>query len=833
MFETGDGEYLKRALSRNEVVLFLGAGFSRSAQNRMNQSMPLSADVGRELWKLLEYEGAYDGTSLPDMYEAALQAGVPFGRLESFLEANFLTREIPGQYDVLCRPFWYRIYTTNIDDLLTRVYKRAAGPKLQIVAYPRDEVKERDQSLETIQAVFLHGTLPARPDEITFSTRQYARRAIETSPLYQQFVGDYSTYPTVFIGTELNEPLFWQHIEARERRAADIPEQRPKSFLISPKISPPKRAQLRAFNVVPVEGDADDFLAWLSHIAPGLPTKEQVLRQTLPSVAALFGSLPEAPADVTVQSLNEFGQAFHLVPAKVEVRGDRSFFLLGATPRWEDIFRELDAPRRVTDTVLKYVQAVLSGERKSRVVALLGSAGSGKSTILRRLGVRLAQSNVASFLTNSEEFPQASIIADSLKALDRPTVLLFDNAEIALGAMAGIVESTEGLKHPVAIVIASRTNEFDRRSARLEKVTDTHDIEVPNLSRGEIVALIRVLDSQGLLGHLQGLSHNDRIFEFEKRAQKQLLVAMREATSGQGFNEIIKDEFLSLPTTEAKLLYLVVALATDAGYRMTIQQFVRSTDLASAEALYLLDRSLRGIVLRTGVRKDLLLLRHRVIAEYILESVAPRTTLGDAYVRILSTLAGEVVGSRRHSRTFGLYRELVNHQTIYERFSADLEQARAIYDSIAAQLSAEAHFWLQYGLLELEFGHLQLADNYLRQAESLFPNSYVIQNSIGHLHFRKGIEAEGILEAQAYRREGSEIIEQQMEVDDSPYPFHIYCSQRFAWARKWMHDRDELKQELEHLREVLTRARGHYSRNRKLRSLQDHIEKEYLQLALY
>jgi tetratricopeptide (TPR) repeat protein len=794
--------------------------------------MPLSGDVGTELWKLLEYDGAYDGTPLPDMYEAALQSGVPFARLESFLEATFLTREIPERYDVLSKPFWYRIYTTNIDDLLRRVYQRTPGPKLQVVAFPNDEVKERDQTLEQIQAVFLHGALPARPDEITFSVRQYARRAIEISPLYQQFVGDYATYPTVFIGTELNEPLFWQHIEARERRAADIPEQRPKSFLISPHISPPKRAQLKAYNVVPVEGYASQFLDWLTSVADALPSQEEVLRHTLPSVAALFGAMPSGAGGVAARSLKEFGQAFHLVPAGLEVRGDRSFFLLGATPRWEDIFRELDAPRRTTDKVFDYINGMLNGSGKTRVIALLGSAGSGKSTILRRLGVRLAQSNVAAFLTNSEEFPSAATIAQSLHALHRPAVLLFDNAEIALGAMASIVEATADLKDPVVLVIASRINEFDRRSARLEKVAEIADFEIPNLSRGEIVALLRVLNSQGLLGHLQGLSERERIAEFEQRAGKQLLVAMREATSGEGFNDIIRHEFDTLPSIEAKLLYLVVALATDAGYRITIQQFVRSADVSPAEALHLLDRNLRGIVLRTGARKDLLLLRHRVIAEYILNSVAPRTTLGDAYVRILSTLAGEVVGSRGHSRTFGLYRELVNHQTIYERFSSSLEDARAIYDSIAGRLSSEAHFWLQYGLLELEFGNLQLAENFLRQAESLYPSSYVIQNSIGHLHFRKGIEAAGILEAQAHRKEGSEILEHQMEVDDSPYPFHIYCSQRLAWAHKWIRERDEIRRELEHLRETVGRARGFYARNRKLRGLQEHIEREYLSLAI-
>lgn len=830
MFESGDGEFLKRALARNEVVLFLGAGFSRDATNRLGQPMPLSSDVGHGLWELLGYSGAYDGTPLSDMYEAALQSGVPFTRLQHFLETNFLTREIPANFDLLSKFFWYRIYTTNIDDLLKRVYDRTDGPRLQILAYPDDEVRERDQGLERIQAIYLHGALPCRPDQITFSVRQYAKRAIEISPLYQQFVGDYATSPTVFIGTELNEPLFWQHLEARERRLADIPEQRPKSFLISPHISPPKRAQLRAYNVIPIEAFAGDFLNWLNMILPEMPPQIEVLRRTLPSVVALLEAAPSTAASAA-RDLKDFGQAFHLVPGRMDVRGDRSFFLLGATPRWEDIFRGLDAPRDLTDRLFSHTERVANGDDSRRVMALLGTAGSGKSTILRRLAVRLAQSNVATFMTNSEEFPAPSVIAAAIRALNRPTVLLFDNAEIALGAMAGIVEATEQLPYPPILIIASRTNEFDRRSARLEKVADIADFAVQDLTRGEIVAVIRVLDEQGLLGELRGMSSRERIAAFEERARRQILVAMREATSGQGFDDIIRDEFETLPNIEAKMLYLCVALATDTGHRITLPQFVRCANVPPAEALVLLDRSLKGIVIRTGTRRDLLLLRHRLIAEFILNVGASRTLVADAYVRLLSTIAGEIRGGK-HSRTFGLYRELVNHETVYERFSSSLDDARAVYDSISAPLSSDAHFWLQYGLLELEFGNLQLAENYLRQAESLYPNSYLIQNALGHLFLRKAIEASSLPLALEYRREGTDILQQRMELDDSPYPYHIYCLQRQKFAHRWITRRKDLKAELEHLRTVLQKARSLYGRNRKLRNLQTDVDREYYSLAL-
>ncbi len=160
MFDRGDSEYLKRKLSGNEVVLFLGAGFSADVSNRLGRPIPLGRDVARIFWELLYAEPFEEGTGLGDMYEAVLRKGVPHDRIRSLLEQQFLTREIPGTYDVITRPFWYRIYTTNIDDALPRVFGRAGGPELELVVYPRNEPKERDQALDRVQAVYLHGKLP-------------------------------------------------------------------------------------------------------------------------------------------------------------------------------------------------------------------------------------------------------------------------------------------------------------------------------------------------------------------------------------------------------------------------------------------------------------------------------------------------------------------------------------------------------------------------------------------------------------------------------------------------------------------------------------------------
>ena len=79
--------------------------------------------------------------------------------------------------------------------------------------------------------------------------------------------------------------------------------------------------------------------------------------------------------------------------------------MLGATPRWEDIFGGLDAPREITNALVEHIESVIESLQEPEVIAVLGAAGAGKSTIVRRLGVRLSQAGRLALLTNSEEVP--------------------------------------------------------------------------------------------------------------------------------------------------------------------------------------------------------------------------------------------------------------------------------------------------------------------------------------------------------------------------------------------------------------------------------------------
>ena len=257
MFAKDDASLLCRSLEHNRVVLFLGAGFSRAATNRLDAPLPFGGELAEYLWEWCAFDVPYDGAPLASVYQAALDLHRPMRELRFFLENHLLTTDVPDWYHRFARIFWKRIYTTNVDDVVERSYSDSqVATSLTAVSALQQDYSDRDQFLDSIQYIKLNGSLPGNPTDITFSTRQYAERIAKHDTWYSHFARDYIWHPTVFIGTELLEPTFWKALEERQQRGYN-PEKRPRSFLIAPAISPVHLPTLKSMNVHHVQGSAE------------------------------------------------------------------------------------------------------------------------------------------------------------------------------------------------------------------------------------------------------------------------------------------------------------------------------------------------------------------------------------------------------------------------------------------------------------------------------------------------------------------------------------------------------------------------------------------------
>src|SRR5690606_28174441 len=115
-------------------------------------------------------------------------------------------------------------------------------------------------------------------------------------------------------------------------------------------LSPVKADILRnQYNVHHIVGTIEDILEWIKNIAVDLPKKEEILRDTFPNLLNILEY-----ADLTKtshESINEFAKSFNRVPNELKLAEGRSGYLMGASPTWNDIFKELDIQRTITNEV--------------------------------------------------------------------------------------------------------------------------------------------------------------------------------------------------------------------------------------------------------------------------------------------------------------------------------------------------------------------------------------------------------------------------------------------------------------------------------------------------
>lgn len=827
-----DLKYLGKALSTNRAVLFVGAGFSADATNRAGKPIPVGSKFAEDLWTFLKYSGDYDGTALQTLFEAALKRAKP-AELRELLQTSFLCSTIPDWCSIILQTFWYRIYGTNIDDVVETAYNAAARQQeLDVFNAMKEDFKERDQFLARLQYIKLNGTLPGDAKDITFSAQQYANRMNQKEPWYDHFVRDYSTRPTIFIGSTLNEPLLNQAIAARSARFGDRPELRPRGFLVVRHLSQPQEDALKDFKLIPLIGEAREFFELVRDRLRPFPSRQQVLVSTNPSLQGMFDILKGDVRKETRADLQEFYASFKPVARPEVIPTTRKLFLQGAEPTWVDIHNHLDAPREFTRVVVAAVEESLEANDINLTI-LTGAAGSGKSTLVRRAAATLADAGHLVFFADSEELPAPHRVVGAISALPKPPILVFDNMSLALGRVSDYLNQCrrEGVR--ATFLVAGRTSKLVERMADLRKTFEITDLHMPDLSVPDIDALIALLDHHNQLGKLANKPLHEQRAVFQQYAHHQLLVALRWATLGRAFDEIIKDEFLKVEPVAAQMMYLCTSLATAAEFSLSKQQIIATSSAKPAEALAYLEYNLRDIVIPTDGQAERFLARHRAIADHIVEHVAPRAMLRDAYIRLLKVLSHDLsYPIDISSRTFRLYQRLINHASIYRRFSAHLDDARAIYETLAPFLKRDYHFLLQYGSLELEYGELDIAANYIEQAYAYAGDDRLVANTRGYLRYKQAYATNLKETAEILRAEAREILLKQLKLRPrDTYAKHMLCSQELNWINHWLQLAREKREALENLRAFAETSAKEHPESGDLQDIFKRIKDAYLDLA--
>ncbi|MGD0993047.1 MAG: ATP-binding protein [Gemmatimonadales bacterium] len=830
MLDRENAEFLRRAVLNNACVLYLGAGFSSAAENGLGQTLPLSGDLARAIWTWLGYErtiGPYDDTPLERLFDNATTERSDSAVMD-FLRDRFLVKKYPPWYASILKPYWFRIYTTNVDDLIESMAQTSGGTRLDVVNGVRDRYRDRDRYLDSLQYIKLNGSVTYQSAaHLTFGIRKIMARSSQYDVWWDQFVRDYSQRTTILIGTRVNEPLFWRALEARGGRQGAAREQRNRSFLVAKPISPVLTRSLRDFNVDPVEATAEEFLTYLPTLLGDIESRDRVLLQVAPELAqySLFGAGKPHEQD----KLKNFFRVFTRVAVLDSPASHRSLFHHGAAPVWEDLALGLDARREITATVKQATEKSVGSAAEPNKIAVLGHRGAGKSTLLMRVALDLAARGELVFFASGESLADSLDALAAVELLQRRCTLVIDDGEWLTSRFAELDAAIDSLASRPTVLVGLRGSV----SFVLDGLKGWQAHWIRELTAADIEAVIDVLEAANLLA---GRTRKQMRDEFSLRARKQLLVAMKEVTSGRPFEDIIRREFSDIVDPELRCLYLVACLATAEDGSLTRGQLLASSTAVPAVVLSALERELAQIVVRTAI-PDRWAARHPEIAETVLTQCVKHSELAEAYDRIVHTLANDMDSRAKAGepkRCFRLYRRLVNHRELYERFGKDIDLARGVLQGVQEKVKEDPHYWLQYGSLELEYGELDHAAKYLEGAALLAPRDFMIRTSLAHLSYAEGLAAKTLAAANQKKAEAEAAIEELIDERgyDTSYPWHILLTNGVEWLEIWEPDLGRRKDELFRLRTRAAEACEARPHSQELREARERVERAYLQTAV-
>lgn len=510
---------------------------------------------------------------------------------------------------------------------------------------------------------------------------------------------------------------------------------------------------------------------------------------------------------------------------------ERTAFLLGQEPQWSDIHSGRAVERENDQTLLASADRLLLAEHGGLLV-VTGTAGSGKSTALKRLAARLvARGERVAWIDRDIETPPASIRA-AMRDPASPRVLAVDDADSYGGQLSPTIREVLRSGRRCLVIVAIRSGRIDRviKPQILEDV-ESAEIAIPHLGDRDIDLLIDALDRDNRLGVLKGKSIDQQRRAFRDQAGRQLLVAMIQATSGKRFEEKAADELRELEA-EAHRVYALVSVASSLRFDLAKDEVCIAAGGSANEVLNALDRVLaRRLVIQTSagaVRS-----RHRVIAEIVRDDLQRSGELLGVLSSLVVLAAAKVrPGTRRSGARWRFLRNLLSHEFLLRVL--DVEAARNIYGEIEDILSWDYHYWLQRGSLEVEAGDLALAENYLLQSRGLADEDPFVTTEWAYLLLKKATENPRALDSAARADEAIDLLEGLIAARGGidSYPYHVLGSQGLSWSRRGIQSRTERERFLRKLLAIIESGHAKHPQNSELRILVSDIRREYLSLAV-
>ena len=718
--------YMVDKISAGQCILFVGAGLTQSCKDNQGVKGPSATELARLVsTRFLGQNEVQDNLPLAADYSLAFHNKYD---IDSFIRGQ-LGGLIPSPAALAIPQIpWKAIYTTNYDLVIEKAYESVKHP-IQLVQPLYSNLTPLSSLPDgSIPLYKLHGCIsridsPEGPLAITYAEMAKARESRRR--LFRRFSDDLSEYTVVYVGYSRTDTFFQDILGEIIGECGGVDGLR-RSFAITPGAKEyEKLVWERNRKISLINTNAEEYLPWLANSVSVHAESEEA------KDLSLEGALPEAPelARDDIRAIRDH-YAFPLEEMQVGLADPQGFYK-GNEAQWADIAANHDSRRELAEEVILNLIGDVDATQL-RTAVLFGEAGAGKSTLLKRIAADLLTDWTLPvvFVRNQRSLDYA-VLRPLIQVLGTRLYVGLDDIGDRVQELEDFINAARRDKADITILGCARLNEWSYKN-QSHGLTFDISYDLQYLTTPEIDALLEKLESTDQLGILAQQTQAERRQAFIRRADRQLLVALREATEGKRFDQIIQDEYSAIPEESAREAYLLICCVHQANVTMRAGVLRRLTGvsfedfqtkiLTPAERVIIEDKEDGEVVYRA---------RHpivaQIVADYKIPAAVERLSI---YRRIFESLDLGMAEDRLAYQRLSRSRELADSLISYNLKAAFYKACRDANpgDAIAAQ---------HWAIAAMDDRRFDTAQQQLNMARELDPRDRSIQHSWGMLALRQ------------------------------------------------------------------------------------------------
>ena len=546
--------WLHDQIRNGNAILFLGAGAASGAIGKCGEK-PLNANELRDRLSEEFLGGELKDRTLAEVAEYAKNES-------SLQEVQYVIRSLfeplePAEFHQLIPSFrWHAVVTTNYDYVIERSYTSCTDSLQDPIKIIRngDAAKAHMGDANKVPYLKLHGCLSAIGDDqlpLILASEEYARHRKNRERVFRIFSDWARTHPIIFCGYNIGDPNIQQILFT----LGDLSINRPVYAVINPDLTAFDLRYWQSRRFIPKRATFEEFLTKIDSEISTNSRVLSILRTPQASSIQPWVMHGTPSADLLLYVEQELEHVRQGMP--MSAVNPREFYR-GLSNSWYPIAEGLDIERRFMDELL--FEAVLERPSDTRAETYLvkGYAGSGKTIALRRAAWNAAVNHEAFvFWFKQGAVLRLDLIRELYNLCNERLFIFVEDAIPRLNDLSALSKFAKQESIPITLIVGARTNEWNVAGEEHD-ASLTNSFELKQLDNREIQQLLSLLEKNGCLGYLESLNHDQCAEYFQLTADRQLLVALHEATSGKSFEDIVLDEYTNIVPQSAQSLYLDV-----------------------------------------------------------------------------------------------------------------------------------------------------------------------------------------------------------------------------------------------------------------------------------